>query len=107
MSTFQLLFLTIGCLLNVNNGDGMFDNIVNSFFGGGAGQQQVRRRGGRPRTNDARMEIGIPLEELYIGSQRQISYKRNVVCKHCGGTGAKGGETTKCRKCNTFLLCGF
>jgi len=105
MSTLHLLLLSIGCLLNVNhvNGDGMFDNIVNSFFGGGGGnQQQVRRRGrgNRPRTNDARMEITIPLKELYLGSQRQISYKRNVVCTHCSGTGAEGGETKRCRKCN-------
>ena len=99
----MVLCLLIQCLLNYSNGQGVFDNIVNSFFGGDAGGgQQVRRRGrrGGPRTNDARMEITIPLKELYLGSQRQISYKRNVVCKYCGGTGAEGGETTRCRKCN-------
>lgn len=45
------------------------------------------------------MEIAIPLKELYLGSQRSISYNRDVVCQHCGGTGAKGGDTKQCPKC--------
>jgi len=77
---------------------GGLDNIINSFFGGG--QQMQRGRGGRPRTSDARMELTVPLEDLYLGSTREISYNRNVVCKQCSGTGAEGGQTTRCRRCN-------
>ena len=102
MSPLLSLCVTLACLSTTIHADGMFDNIVNSFFGGeGGGQQQMQRRGrgNRPRTGDARMEISIPLKELYLGSQREISYQRNVVCQHCAGTGAKGGETKQCRKC--------
>eukprot|EP01084_Bolivina_argentea_P048284 88977_1 len=104
MSSSLYHLISTALLLTTLNADGMFDNIVNSFFGGEQqqhGGQQVRRRGhgNRPRTQDARMDIQIPLKELYLGSQRQISYQRNVVCTHCQGTGAEGGETTRCRKC--------
>ena len=89
------LLIFVAFLVGLNYGQ--LNNIINSFFGG---QQVQRGRGGRPRTNDARVELNIPLEDLYLGANKEISYNRNVVCKHCGGTGAKGGETTRCKKCN-------
>ena len=99
MSSLLRLFHLISLFLLCKQTSG---GILDAFFGndgGGNVHQMQRRGGGQPRTNDARMEFRIPLKELYLGSQRQVSYKRNVICKHCGGTGAKGGETKRCPKC--------
>ena len=97
MARLHFVFLSYLISLFGLNHAGL-DNIINSFFGGG--QQVQRGRGGRPRTNDARVELSIPLQDLYLGANREISYNRNVVCKKCDGTGAKGGETTRCKRCN-------
>lgn len=69
-------------------GNSMFDMF--GFGGGGRG----RRKG-----PDYRMEYQVNLEDLYNGGERSISITRNVLCKKCRGTGAKGGDTKRCPKC--------
>ncbi len=54
---------------------------------------------GRPQGPDARMEIHVTLEEMYIGAERSIPLQRNVICKKCRGTGSKGSDTKKCKTC--------
>jgi DnaJ-related protein SCJ1 len=66
---------------------------LQSLFGGGG-------RGGRPRGQDAYMDIPVTLEELYNGASRSTVLSRNVICRKCRGTGAKGGKTKKCKACN-------
>jgi DnaJ-related protein SCJ1 len=63
-----------------------------SMFGGG--QQQGGRRG-----PDFNMDFATTLEELYNGAERSFKISRKVVCRKCRGTGAKGGDTKKCKKC--------
>jgi DnaJ-related protein SCJ1 len=63
-----------------------------AFFGGGGG-------GGRRKGPDFTMELPVTLEELYNGGEKSFNIKRNVLCKKCRGTGAKGGEVKKCRTC--------
>eukprot|EP01045_Picozoa_sp_COSAG04_P002302 COSAG04_NODE_82_length_27794_cov_76.265733_17_plen_318_part_00 len=93
------------CLDGANGQGGIFD----AFFGGGGGgggmqmggQRQRRGRGGKPRGNDMRVDLGVTLEDVYNGAQRdaQLSGKHKI-CPECKGTGAKGGVTQKCRECN-------
>jgi len=62
----------------------------------GFGQQAPGRR----RGPDYRMDFEVSLEELYNGATKSIRIARRVLCKACKGTGAKGGETTKCPVCD-------
>ncbi|GMF33722.1 unnamed protein product [Phytophthora fragariaefolia] len=60
-----------------------------AFFGGG----------GKQRGPDAAVDVPVTLEELYNGAQKQAQFSRNVICRKCRGTGAKGGKTTTCKTC--------
>ncbi|RYG48243.1 molecular chaperone DnaJ, partial [archaeon] len=67
-------------------------NPFDMLFGGGGG--------GRRRGPDVHVDMEVSLEELYNGGQRSARIGRNIICPKCRGTGAKGGEVTKCRACN-------
>jgi DnaJ-related protein SCJ1 len=60
-----------------------------AFFGGG----------GKQRGPDAAVDMPVTLEELYNGAQKQAQFARNVICRKCRGTGAKGGKTTTRKTC--------
>jgi len=62
------------------------------LFGGGGG--------GRRKGPDAHVNVDVTLEELYNGGERSARVARNIICKKCRGTGAKGGATTKCPACD-------
>lgn len=46
-----------------------------------------------------RAETMVSLEELYNGGAREISFRKNIICPSCRGTGAKDGKTTVCPDC--------
>jgi len=46
------------------------------------------------------MDFAVTLEELYLGATKKLSLQRKVLCTKCRGTGAKDGETKKCKTCN-------
>jgi len=71
-------------------------NPFMDLFGGGQQQQ----RGGMRKGPDFRMDFPVSLEELYLGATKKISIQRKVLCTKCRGTGAKDGETKKCKACN-------
>ncbi|MHA2281550.1 MAG: molecular chaperone DnaJ [Promethearchaeota archaeon] len=60
--------------------------MFNSFFGG------RRQRRGR----DLRIEITITLEEVLIGTEKDIKYARRVQCSDCKGLGGKGSSCKIC-----------
>jgi DnaJ-class molecular chaperone len=82
---------------------GIFDQM---FGGGGGGMQQMGRqqrrgRGGKPRGNDMRVDLGVTLEDAYNGATREAQLSgKHKICEQCKGTGAKGGVTQKCAECN-------
>eukprot|EP00164_Ancoracysta_twista_P005348 GFYU01007313.1.p1 GENE.GFYU01007313.1~~GFYU01007313.1.p1 ORF type:complete len:360 (-),score=139.92 GFYU01007313.1:581-1660(-) len=71
-------------------GANVFDPFGGLFGGGG---------GGRRKGPDAQVELTVTLEDLYTSTERTASLARNVICPQCRGTGAKGGETKKCKAC--------
>ncbi len=80
-------------------GMGDFGDVFSSFFGGFGG-------GGRSRANaprkgeDIETYITIDFEEAAFGCEKEISLRRRKTCKHCSGTGAKGGvELETCPQC--------
>ncbi len=64
-------------------GGGIFDEM----FGGG-GQ---RRAGGWRDGDDLRYDLEITLEEAARGTEKEISFRKNVTCERCDGSGAEPG----------------
>jgi len=85
----------VGRTAQQNQQGGIFGGIFDHFFGGGGHDHHHHHQ----KTQDVVIEMGINLADLYLGATRQISYKRNVLCTHCRGTGAEGAQSKKCPKC--------
>ncbi|MFI5335317.1 MAG: molecular chaperone DnaJ [Opitutales bacterium] len=70
-------------------GGGIFDEM----FGGGG------RDGGRDGA-DLRYDLEISLEEAARGAEKEISFRKNVTCERCNGSGAEpGSRRTTCPTC--------
>jgi DnaJ-class molecular chaperone len=63
---------------------------------------ELGNRGGdnRKKGPTARADVHVTLEELYLGTSRDMTIARNVYCPKCRGTGAKDGKVKQCPKCN-------
>src|SRR3954462_12758652 len=73
-------------------GGGIFDEM----FGGG-GQ---RRAGGGRDGDDLRYDLEITLEEAARGVEKEISFRKNVSCERCDGSGAEpGSKRITCPTC--------
>lgn len=80
------------------SGFGGFDDILNSFFGGGFSSARGRRNGPEPGA-DLRYDMNLTFEEAAFGGKKSFTIQRNENCEACHGTGAKDG--TKKRTCPT------
>ncbi len=79
-------------------GFGGFDDIINSFFGGGFGSSSGRSQ--PQRGADLEYTIRLSFLDAIKGCSKEVSYMRNEPCPSCRGTGAKGGTAyQKCGKC--------
>ena len=79
---------------------GGFEDIFDSFFGGGGA-----RRGNRanmPRQGaDLQYVMDLTFEEAIFGKEEVIHYHRNAECETCHGSGAKPGtDPVTCSKCH-------
>lgn len=80
-----------------SGGGGSGGGIFEEFFGGGGGG---RGGNGSQRGSDLRYDLQISLEEAAAGIEREISYRRPVVCRRCNGNGAEpGSKTVTCPTC--------
>jgi molecular chaperone DnaJ len=79
-------------------GGGGGGGIFEEFFGGGGGGGGGA--GGAQRGSDLRYDLEISLPEAATGVEREISYRRPVVCDQCQGEGAEpGSKKTRCPTC--------
>lgn len=69
-------------------------DLFSSIFGFEGGRAQR----GRPVTPDSVYEIQVTLEELFVGTSREIMFNRDAICKACDGRG--GTEVEQCRACD-------
>jgi molecular chaperone DnaJ len=77
-------------------GGGGGGGIFEEFFGGSGG----RSTGGAQHGADLRYDLEITLEEAAKGVEREIRYRRPVVCSRCDGSGAEPGSSKKtCPTC--------
>ena len=82
---------------DIFGGFGM-DDILSSFFGGGAsGSGRATRTAGR----DMGITLKVTLEEAAAGCTKTVAYDRLAPCDDCNGTGAaKGGHAVTCKRCH-------
>lgn len=79
-------------------GGGGFEDIFETFFGGGG---RSRQRSGPERGSDLRYDLTITLEDAARGTDVELDVSHLVTCKTCKGSGAKPGtKAQKCSKCN-------
>lgn len=92
------------------------DIFSNSFFrdffggfarpyGGSLFEEFFRQSGVRgyevpTRGHDLRVDLEIDLQEVAQGAKREVEIPRTVGCDECGGSGASGGEMSRCPHCN-------
>lgn len=82
---------------DIFGGFGM-DDILSSFFGGGAG---AAGRAARTAGRDMGISLRITLEEAAAGCTKTVGYDRLAPCEDCGGTGAaEGGTVVTCNTCH-------
>ncbi|AQS53082.1 Chaperone protein DnaJ [Jeotgalibaca dankookensis] len=78
---------------------GGFDDIFDTFFGGGGGRS---RNPNAPRQGaDLQYRMNLKFEEAIFGKKETIRYQRDEECATCHGSGAKPGtEPVTCSKCH-------
>lgn len=77
-----------------------FDDIFETFFGGGFGRQSGQRRQVR-RGADVKVTVDLSFREAVFGTTREIEVNRFEPCDACHGTRMEGGaEPERCPQCN-------
>lgn len=75
-----------------------FDDIMNAFFGGGAGGRGPRERVRRGRSIKIRIELD--LAETAFGVAKDVTFPTAILCDTCQGEGtAKGTRRVTCDMC--------
>ncbi len=83
--------------MNVQDIFSMFNDIFSGGggFGGGGGRQRGVARG-----YDLETEVGLSLDDVLKGTEREVEFTRMDVCDTCTGSGAKpGSKPVTCPTC--------
>ncbi len=78
-----------------------FAQIIEEFFRGAYGGE-TRRRSAPPRGpqgSDITIHVRITLEEVLKGAKRTLTYRRQVACDACNGTGHAEKKPPICPRC--------
>lgn len=87
------------------SGGGMDINDIfehfGDIFGDAFGFSSSGRRSGRSvqKGSNIRIRVKLKLEEIAKGVEKNIKIHKDVTCRTCGGSGAKGGSYTTCGMC--------
>lgn len=82
-------------------GFGGFDDIINTFFGGGFGGSSRQSSNAPIQGEDLRYNLTISFEEAAFGVEKEFNVTREELCDTCGGTGAKAGTSpVRCPTCS-------
>lgn len=77
-----------------------FTNMNGGGPGGGRNGGGGRKAPGDIKTEDAKLDVEVTLEDLYKGKVIKSTSTRDIICNHCKGTGAKKSATAKtCSSC--------
>jgi molecular chaperone DnaJ len=75
---------------------GGFEDIISQMFGGNGGSGFGRQR--QKKGDDVVVAIQMSLNDVIFGSDKNITYNKNVKCEPCNGRG--GERVDKCNQCN-------
>ena len=82
----------------VNFDLGDLGDIFGDFFGGGFGRQP--RRAGPRRGRDIEAVLNVGFEEAVFGGEKNIEIAKDIVCRHCHGSGAEPQSAIEtCQAC--------
>lgn len=83
-------------------GGGGFEDIFDTFFGGGGFGSQSRRNPNAPQKGrDIRQNIDLTFEQACFGCEVELNVSRLEKCDVCGGSGAeKGTSASTCGTCD-------
>jgi len=87
-----------GASMNMDDIFSMFGDIFGGHgFGGFGGGGRVQQQ----RGNDLRLKVRLTLEEINKGVTKKFKLRKDIVCDHCGGSGAEdhSGKDT-CPTCH-------
>jgi molecular chaperone DnaJ len=80
-----------------------FQDIFSDFFGGQdffGGSYGRGRRDAPVAGENLRAVVELTLEEAATGAKKDVPLSHPGPCAECRGTGAEGGATTSCSRCN-------
>ncbi len=85
--------------MNMEDIFSQFGDIFGSGFGFGGGGGS---RGGRRvnKGSNLRVKVKLNLAEIANGVEKKIKVNKQIACKTCDGSGAKGNSFDTCRICN-------
>ncbi len=69
-----------------------FSDIMDAFFGAGAGQAQRGPRSRQRRGQDALVRLDIDLADAVFGAEKELTVETAVLCSTCHGDGAQPGS---------------
>lgn len=73
----------------------MFGNIGDIFGFGGGNRKTRARKGG-----DIQIDLTIEFSEAVFGAEKEISFKKRIICDRCNGNGAEpGSKVETCKTC--------
>ena len=75
------------------SGFGGFEDILNSFFGGGMGGRRANRSNAPQQGDDIQVRLDLTFEEAFNGVKKTIEIDRYEECPTCHGTGAKDSSS--------------
>jgi molecular chaperone DnaJ len=77
-----------------------FSDIMDAFFGGGAGPTGRGPRSREQRGQDALIRLDVDLSQATFGAERELAIDTAVVCPTCSGNGSQPGTGTRtCEVC--------
>ena len=80
------------------DGSSIFDDVINSFFGGGS--RRSSRQSGPRRGNDRIVTMNIDFMDAITGGTYTINLSVEEKCPKCNGSGAKDANSIKsCSQC--------
>lgn len=86
---------TNGFDINFDDLNDIFSGIGDVFGFGGGNRKARARKGG-----DIQIDITIEFSEAVFGTEKEISFKKKVVCDKCAGGGAEPGSKMEiCKTC--------
>jgi molecular chaperone DnaJ len=77
-----------------------FSDIMDAFFGAGAGASQRGPRSRQRRGQDALVRLDIDLADAVFGGEKELTIETAVACSTCHGDGAQPGTSRRtCEVC--------